>query len=126
MKFLLKIICAAIKQAWDKEFLVENTKSFSNCCSELREIRKMSINRLCSENGCANLRLHIFRYASEEAVCIVAYLQDKAKFKQHLLDRKMPCSTYQTHNDFEVRTSSRSMKCSNQKADIGKMCFRID
>ena len=41
----------------------------------------MSINRLYFENGCTNLRLHIFTDASEEAVCIVAYLQDEATLK---------------------------------------------
>ena len=47
----------------------------------MREIRPMSINRLHFENGCTILRLHIFTDASEEAMCIVAYLQDEAKLK---------------------------------------------
>ena len=46
-------------------------------CSELREIMTMSINEYF-ENGCSNLRLHIFTDTSEEAMCIVAYLQDEA------------------------------------------------
>ena len=41
----------------------------------------MSINRLHFENGCTNLRLHIFTDASEEAMCIVEYLQDIATLK---------------------------------------------
>ena len=41
----------------------------------------MSINRLYLENGCSNLRLHIFTDASEEAMCIVVYLQDIATLK---------------------------------------------
>ncbi|XP_075256718.1 uncharacterized protein LOC142349192 [Convolutriloba macropyga] len=41
----------------------------------------MSINRLYFENGCTNLRLHIFTDASEEAMCIVEYLQDEATLK---------------------------------------------
>ena len=41
----------------------------------------MSKNRLYFENGCTNLRLHIFTDASEEAMCIVAYLQDEATLK---------------------------------------------
>ena len=41
----------------------------------------MSINRLCFENGCTNLTLHIFTDASEEAICIVAYLQDQATLR---------------------------------------------
>ena len=40
----------------------------------------MSINRLF-ENGCSHLRLHNFTDASEEAMCIVAYLQDEATLK---------------------------------------------
>ena len=68
-------------QAWDKELSAEHWKLFSDWCSELREIRTMSINRLYFENGCTNLRLHIFTDASEEAMCIVAYLQDEATLK---------------------------------------------
>ena len=41
----------------------------------------MSINRLYFENGCSNLRIHIFTDASEEAMCIVTYLQDDATLK---------------------------------------------
>ena len=81
MRFLLKSIWAAMRQAWDNEFSAEHTKLFSDWCSELREIRTMSINRLYFENGCTNLRLHIFTDASEEAMCIVAYLQDEATLK---------------------------------------------
>ena len=36
----------------------------------------------------------------------------------HLCDRKMPCSNYQTHDDSEVRTSSRSLRSSSQEADF--------
>ena len=45
MRFLLKSIWAALRQAWDKES-TEHSKLFSDWCSELREIRTMSINRL--------------------------------------------------------------------------------
>ncbi|XP_075263603.1 uncharacterized protein LOC142355282 [Convolutriloba macropyga] len=41
----------------------------------------MSINRFYFENGCTNLRLHIFTDASEEAMCIVAYLQYEVTLK---------------------------------------------
>ena len=43
----------------------------------------MSINRLYFENsiGCSNLRLHIFTDASQEAICIVANLQDEATLR---------------------------------------------
>ena len=41
----------------------------------------MLINRLHFENGFTNLRLHIFTDASEEAIAIVAYLQDEATLK---------------------------------------------
>ena len=81
MRFLLKSIGAAMGQAWDKELSAEHSKLFSDWCSELREIRTMPINRLYFENGCTNLRLHIFTDASEEAMCIVAYLQDEATLK---------------------------------------------
>ena len=80
MRFLLKTF-AAMGQAWDKESSAELSKLFSDWCSELREIRTMSINRLYFENGCTNLRLHIFTDTSEEAMCIVAYLQDEATLK---------------------------------------------
>ena len=73
-------------QRWDKhvtkrELSPEHSKLFSDWCSELREIRTMSINRLYFENGCTNLRLHTFTDASEEAMCIVPYLQDEATLK---------------------------------------------
>ena len=77
IRFLLKSIWASMGQAWDKELSAEQSKLFSDWCSELREIRTMSKNRLYFENGCSNLRLHIFTDASEEAMCIVAYLQDE-------------------------------------------------
>ena len=35
----------------------------------------------------------------------------------HLCDREMPCGTYQTYDDTEVRTPSRSLRSSSQKAD---------
>ena len=77
MRFLLKSNWAAIGQARDKELSPEHSKQFSDWCFELREIRTMSINRLCFENGCTNLRLHIFTDSSEEAMCIAAYLQEE-------------------------------------------------
>ena len=68
-------------QAWDKVLTAEHSKLFIDWCSELREIRTMSINRPYFENGCTNLRPHIFTDASEDAMCIVAYLQDIATLK---------------------------------------------
>ena len=53
MRFLLKSIWAAMGQAWDKELSAEHSKLFSDWCSELREIRKVSINRLYFENRCS-------------------------------------------------------------------------
>ena len=44
MRFLLKSIWAAMGQAWDKELSAEHSKLFSDWCSELRDIRAMSIN----------------------------------------------------------------------------------
>ena len=61
MRFLLNSIWAAMGQAWDKEVSVEHSKLFSDWCSELREIRTMSINRLYFENGCSNLTSHFHR-----------------------------------------------------------------
>ena len=81
MRFLLKSIWAAMGQAWDKELSAEHSKLFSDWCSELRDIRTMSVNRLYFENGCRNMRLQIFTDASEEAMCIVAYLQDKTTLR---------------------------------------------
>ena len=74
MRFLLKSIWASMGQAWDKKLSAEPSKLFSDWCSESREIRTMSINRHYFENGCTNLRLHIFTDAPEEAMCIEAYL----------------------------------------------------
>ena len=81
MRFLLKSIWVAMRQAWDKELSAEHPKQFRDWCSELRELRTMSINQLDFENGCTNLRIHIFTGASEEGMCIVAYLQDEATLK---------------------------------------------
>ena len=81
MRFLLKSIWASMGQAWDKELSAQHSKLFSDWCSELREIRTMSRNRLYFENGCTNLRLHIFTDASGEAMFIVAYLQDETTLK---------------------------------------------
>ena len=41
----------------------------------------------------------------------------RSNVETHLCDRKMPCSTHQTHDDSEFRTSSRSLRSSSQKAD---------
>ena len=81
LRFLLKSIWAAMGQAWDKELSAEHSKLFSDWCSELRKIRTMSINRLYFENGCTKLRFHIFTDASEEAMCIVACLQDETTLR---------------------------------------------
>ena len=68
-------------QQRDKKLPAEHSKLFSDWCSELREIRTMSTNRLYFVNGFANLRLHIFTDASEEVMCIVEYLQEEAALK---------------------------------------------
>ena len=88
MRLLLKSIWASMGQAWDNDLSAEHSKLFSDWCSELREIRTMSINRLYFENGCSNLRLHIFSDASEEAMCIVVNLQDIATLKLIYVIRK--------------------------------------
>ena len=38
----------------------------------------------------------------------------------HLCDRKMRFSTYETHDESEVRTSRYSIRIRSQKADIGR------
>ena len=81
MRFLLKSFWAAIGQAWDKELSAEHSKLFSELCSELREMRTISINRLYFENVCRNLGLHMSTNESEEAMGIVAYLPGKATLK---------------------------------------------
>ena len=43
MRFLLKSVWAAMGQAWVKKLSAEHSKLFSDRCSELREIRTMSI-----------------------------------------------------------------------------------
>ena len=88
MRFLLKSIWAALRQAWDKES-TEHSKLFTDWCSELREIRTMSINRLYFENGCTNLRLlrlHIFTIETHNV-------------ETHLCDREMSCGTHQTYDN---------------------------
>ena len=75
-RFLFKNTWPAREQAWDKEFSAEHSKLFRDWCSELREIRTMSISRLYFENGRTKLRLHIFTDASQEAMCILAYLHE--------------------------------------------------
>ena len=81
MRFLLKSIWASMGQSWDKELSSEHVKVFKNWCSELQEVRTMSINPLYFDSGCTKLRLHVFTDASEEAMCIVAYLQDDTTLK---------------------------------------------
>ena len=81
MRFLLKSIWAAMGKAWDKELSAEHSKLFSDWCSELREIRTRSMNRLYFENRCTNLILHIFTDAPEQAMCIVPYLQHETTLK---------------------------------------------
>ena len=50
----------------------------------------MSINGLCFENGCTNLRLNIVTDASEIATCIAAYLLYEALFKLTFAIEKCP------------------------------------
>ena len=92
MRFLLKSIWAAIGQAWDKELSVQHSKLFNEWCSESRELRTISINRLYFKNSCSNLRLHIFTDGSEETICIVAYLQDQAKLRLTYVIGKCPAA----------------------------------
>ena len=75
----------------------------------------MSINRLYFENGCTNLRLHIFTDASEEAMCIVAYLQDEVTLKlTYVIIGHMTIP--------KLDLPSRSLRSSSQKADTKRTC----
>ena len=81
MLFPLKSFWAAMGQAGDKDLSAEHWKLFNDWCSEMREIRSMSINLILFEKECINLSLHIFTNASVEAMCCGAYLQDEATLK---------------------------------------------
>ena len=51
----------------------------------------------------------------------------RGNVETRLCDRKKPCGSYQTHDDSEVRTSSRSLRSSSQEADFeGTWSNRID
>ena len=80
-------------QVGDKKLSAEHSKLFIDWCSELRETKTLT-NRLYFENGCSNLRLHVFTDASENAVWIGTYLQN------------------------EVRPACRALRSSSQKADL--------
>ena len=112
MRFLLKSFWAAMRPAWEKNLSAENSTHFSDWCSDWREKRTMSINRLYFENDCLNLRLHIFTTASEEAMCIVAYLQDKATLKLTFAIGKWHVAPIR-----HMTTPSRSLRSSSQKVD---------
>ena len=57
-------------------------------CSELRESRTMSLNRLYIEYGCTNLWIPIFTDPSEETMYIMVYLQDDELLKLTNVIRK--------------------------------------
>ena len=77
-QFLLKRIWAVMRLELDKKLPGDHSQLFIDWCSELREVRKFLINRLHFQIECTNWRLHIFTFASNEALGIVAYLQDEA------------------------------------------------
>ena len=114
IRFLLKSIWAAMGQASEKEFSVEHSKLFSDCCSELREIRTMSINRLYFENGLLNLRLHIFRDASEEARCSLAYLQYEATLRLNYVIGKCRVATIRLMTKLEIQAAVYGVRLRKQ------------
>ena len=107
----------AMRQAWDKELSVEHSKLFSDWCTALREIRTMSISRLYFKNGCKFDTTHFHRRVRRSSVYRGTSAR-RGNVETHLCDRKMPCGTYQTNDDSEVRTSSRSLRSSSQEADF--------
>ena len=76
MRLLLKKIWAAKGQAWDEPLSDEFRKPFIEWCQELQLIRTMNVQRLYLKPEPKQLNLHLFTDASEDAMCIVAYLQD--------------------------------------------------
>ena len=88
LRFLLESTWAALGQTWDKKFSAEHSKLFRDWCSELIEIRTTSISRIYFKNGRTNLILHFFKDSSEETICIVANLHDKAMLKLTYLIEK--------------------------------------
>ena len=76
MRLLLKKIWAAKGQAWDEPLSDEFRKPFLEWCQELQLIRTMNVQRLYLKPEPKQLNLHLFTDASEDAMCIVAYLQD--------------------------------------------------
>ena len=44
--------------------------------------------------------------------------EKRGKVETYLCDRKIPCGTYQTHDDSEFTTSSRSLRSLSQDADF--------
>ena len=91
MRFLLKSLWAAMGQPWDKVLSAEHSKLFSDWWSDLREIRTMSINRLHFENGCSNLRLHVFTETRQKRqfaswhICKTKQLEDSPMWKGNVL-----------------------------------------
>ena len=63
-------------QAWNREMSADYSKLFTDWCSDLTEINTMAINHFYFENGCTNLKLHIFTDASE-VMCNVSYPQNE-------------------------------------------------
>ena len=125
MRFLLKSIWAEMGQAWDKKLSAQHPKLFSDWCSELREIRTMSINRLYFENGRTNLRLHIFTDASKEVMCIVAYLHEEATLKlTHVIGKcRVTPIRHTTIPKLEIQAAVYGVRLRRQ---ISKEHVRID
>ena len=81
MRFWFKIIWAAMGKTWRNQKLAEHSNFSNDWFSDSRDIRTMSISRLCFENRCTNFRLRIFTDASEEAIWIVAYMQNETTLR---------------------------------------------
>ena len=75
MRLLLKSIRTALGQACDKELLIEHSDiSLIGVERNNDAVHKSNF----FENGCTNLRLHLFTETSKEAMCVVLYLENQA------------------------------------------------
>ena len=117
MRFLLKCIWAAMGQAWDKKLSADHSTLFIDWCSELRQIRTMSINQLYSENGCLKPETSHFHRCVRIDNVHRGTAARLSEVKIDLCNREMSCGSRQTYDNTEVRTPSRSLRCSSQKAD---------
>ena len=103
-------------QAWDKELSAEHSKLFSDWCSELREIRRMSINRLFFKN-LYKIETTQFHRRVRRSDVHSGISARRGSVETDLCNREMSWGSNHTHGNTEVRTPGRSLRSSSQKAD---------